>query len=439
MSCGADVTANELMTALLAGKNFTVPDVQLNADSLKLPLDANADMYAAIKRLDMAEFTTGSTTGTGAFDVLMSSVRVHLKQEYEGGRITGAEYTKAYAALTTSTMSSALQFLLGKDQAYWASQQAQINAITAMLQMETERVRLAALKFDALSSEANYAITKIKLANEDAQYCINKFNLENLLPAQKSLLDGQVIAQTTNNSKSQFELVTLLPKQAEGLTLANLGKTTENAAATFSLANILPKQADMLTAQVAGQQTQNSQALYTLNSLMPAQLEKLETEIESVSVGTDVTRYNLSTLLPLQNLTGRFTLEQMMPSQKAMLNSQKAGQDIANLSATYTKDFTLPQQYKLLQEQTETQRAQTLDTRTDGVTAVVGYVGKQKDLYSQQIDSYKRDAEIKAAKLVSDGWMTQKTIDEAALTPSSFQQNMVDAVLQVVKQRNGLS
>ena len=69
---------------------------------------------------------------------------------------------------------------------------------------------------------------------------------------------------------------------------------------------------------------------------------------------------------------------------------------------------------------------------------MVGYVGRQKDLYSQQIDSYKRDAEIKAAKLMADGWMTQKTIDEAALTPSSFQQNMVDAVLQHVKQNNGL-
>ena len=118
--------------------------------------------------------------------------------------------------------------------------------------------------------------------------------------------------------------------------------------------------------------------------------------------------------------------------------AQKEGQLITNDTASYQLQFTVPQQYQLLKEQTETQRAQTLNSRTDGA-AVVGYVGKQKDLYSQQIDSYKRDAEIKAAKLVSDGWMTQKTIDEAALTPSSFQQNMVDAVLQVVKQRNGLS
>ena len=170
---------------------------------------------------------------------------------------------------------------------------------------------------------------------------------------------------------------------------------------------------------------------------MPAQLEKLVADIEGVQANTDIARYNLSVLLPVQHLTAKYTLEQMMPSQKAMVDSQKQGQDVANQVATYNKDFTVPQQYQLLKEQTETQRAQTADNRSDGA-AVVGYVGKQKDLYSQQIDSFKRDAEIKAAKLVSDGWMTQKTIDEAALTPASFQQNMVDAVLQRVKTNNGL-
>ena len=171
--------------------------------------------------------------------------------------------------------------------------------------------------------------------------------------------------------------------------------------------------------------------------LLPAQLRRTTTETEGIATNTNIARYNLTTMLPLQHLTGKYTLEQMMPAQKAMLVAQKEGVDIANETAEYNKNTMLPAQLKLTQEQTETQRAQTLNSRSDGTT-VVGYVGKQKDLYSQQIDSYKRDAEIKAAKLVSDGWMTQKTIDEAELTPSSFQQNMVDAVLQRVKQNNGL-
>ena len=437
MSCNADVVANDLIDSLLAGKDFTVPNVELNADSLKLPTGSNNEMYASILRLNVSDLTQEKVGGTGAFDALMTSVKAHLREEYEKGRITGAEYTKAYAELVTASMTHATQFLLGKDQVYWTSQLSQIQSVTAMLQMESERVKLAALKFDALTSEANYALTKLKLANEDAQYCINKYNLEQMLPAQKALLDVQVLGQVANNDKARYELTNMLPKQSEGLGLANDGKLIENNTATYNLSSILPKQAAMLEAQRDGQVIQNDQGRYTLKNLMPAQLEKLVADIEGVQANTDIARYNLSVLLPVQHLTAKYTLEQMMPSQKAMVDSQKQGQDIANQVASYNKEFTVPQQYQLLKEQTETQRAQTADNRSDGAT-VVGYVGKQKDLYSQQIDSFKRDAEIKAAKLVSDGWMTQKTIDEEALTPASFQQNMVDAVLQRVKTNNGL-
>lgn len=466
MSCNADVVANNLLESLLAGKDFTVPNVELNADSLKLPAGVDSEMYANILRLNVSDLTEEKVGGAGAFDSLMTSVKAHLREEYEKGRITGAEYTKAYAELVTASMSHATQFVLGKDQVYWTSQLSQIQAVTARLQMESERVRLAALKFDALTSEANYALTKLKLANEDAQYCINKYNLDQMLPAQKALLDAQVLGQTANNDKVNYELAymlpkqseglglvndgklienntatynltSILPKQSEGLGLTNDGKIIENNTATYNLATILPKQAAMLEAQRDGQLVQNDQGRYTLQNLMPAQLEKLVADIEGVQANTDIAQYNLSVLLPTQHLTAKYTLEQMMPSQKAMVDSQKQGQDIANQVASYNKEFTVPQQFQLLKEQTETQRAQTADNRSDGA-AVVGYVGKQKDLYSQQIDSFKRDAEIKAAKLVSDGWMTQKTIDEAALTPASFQQNMVDAVLQRVKTNNGL-
>lgn len=81
MSCGADITANELMQSLLAGKDFTVPNVELNADNLKMPTGANSDMYASILRLKISDLTEGKVNGNGAFDALMGSVAAHLKQE----------------------------------------------------------------------------------------------------------------------------------------------------------------------------------------------------------------------------------------------------------------------------------------------------------------------------------------------------------------------
>ena len=341
MSCGADTSANTLMQNLLAGKDFSVPNVELNSENLKLPQGANSEMYSSILRLNISDLTQGKVGGEGAFDALMTSVRAHLLQEYEKGRITGGEYTKAYAELVTASMEHATQFLLNKDQVYWTAQQSQIQAVTAMIQMESERMRLAALKFEALTSEANYALTKLKLANEDMQYCINKFNLEQLMPGQKSLLDAQVAGQLTNNDKSRYELTNLLPKQSEGLGLDNDGKTISNNTATYNLSTLLPKQAAMLEAQKDGQLVQNDQGRYTLQKLMPAQLDRSVAETEGVSTNTSIARYNLTTLLPLQHLTGKYTLEQMMPSQKAMLDAQKEGVLIANETVEY-KSFCLP-------------------------------------------------------------------------------------------------
>ena len=285
MSCGADITANELMQSLLAGKDFTVPNVELNADNLKVPTGANSEMYASILRLKISDLTEGKVNGNGAFDALMGSVGVHLKAEYEKGRITGAEYTKAYIALTEGAMSNAVSFLINRDQAFWQAQNAQVQAITALVQLETAKVQLAAVQLEAMNQRANYALTKIRLAGESVAYCTAQFNLNDMLPAQLLLNEAQ---------------------------------------------------------------------------------------------------------------------------------------------------------RKMVSEQMEAQRAQTLNTRTDGAT-ITGVLGKQKDLYSQQITSYQRDSENKAARLFTDAWITMKTIDEGLIPPTSFQNASVDTVLTRVKLNNGLT
>jgi hypothetical protein len=109
----------------------------------------------------------------------------------------------------------------------------------------------------------------------------------------------------------------------------------------------------------------------------------------------------------------------------ANLSKQGEGLDFTNANI-------LPLQEELLSEQVDVQRAQTLDTRVDGST-VVGVLGKQKDLYEQQITSYKRDGEYKAAKLWADAWITQKTVDEGLLAPTQFTNTELDEVLTKIR------
>lgn len=342
MSCGADTTANALITSLTVGKDFEIPKVDFSKPEFQFPFDPTSPLYSKVTPLTVEQLTTRMPGGSGVFDALMDSFRIHLREEMEKGRITGAEYTKAYIALTESAMNQSAAFLLGKDQAFWQAQTAQIGAMTARIEFESAKVRLAAVQLEALNQEANYALTKMKLASEDVDYCISKFNLEQTLPAQLAMAEVQKAGALIANSTAQFNLSTILPLQQQ-----------------------------MLLKQVDGQGLSNNTAQFNLSDVAPQQLKNLQA------------------------------------------------------------------QQKLFIEQMEAQRGQTHDMRSDNFP-VAGVQGKQKALYAQQVTSYQRDAEVKAAKIFSDAWITQKTIDEGLLPPGAFDNASVNQVLLNIKYKNGL-
>lgn len=288
-SCGAAPLANSLVVTLLDGKNFDVPFPDLDDPIFQIPPIIDLGTIVALTNEDL---TTRQVDGSGTFDALMNSISNHLKSEFDKQRITGQEYTKAYIAAMGASLQGAVQFLLGRDTAHWQSvliqQQAiaaQIKVVQARVELETAKVGLAMAQFQALTAESTYALTKMKVATEDATYC-------------------------------------------------------------------------------------------------------------GVLIDNETKQYSFDNILPLQK--------------------------------------------QLVSEQVEVQRAQTLDVRTDGIP-ITGSVGKQKDLYNQQIISYQRDAEVKAAKLFTDAWITQKTLDEGLLAPAGFQNASLDTILTALKLNNHLN
>lgn len=155
----------------------------------------------------------------------------------------------------------------------------------------------------------------------------------------------------------------------------------------------------LVEAQTSQAAAQTAGIIYTNTNILPAQLDGTQAQTSHVQAQTEGVSYTNANMLP----------------------SQKVGLD-------YTNANILPKQAKLLEEQAEVQRAQTLDTRSNAAP-VTGLVGKQKDLYSQQITSYKRDAETKAVKMFTDAWITQKTIDEGLLAPTQFTNTEINEVL----------
>lgn len=286
MPYGAEVVASSLLTSLTQDVDFTIPTIDITLPEFNVPnTRLDGGMYKIVEPVTVEQLTEKKFDGTGVFDQIMAGYSAHLEKEFKANRITGAEYTKAFVALAQGAMGNAVQFLLQKDDAFWRAQTAQIQAITARIQNETAKAQMMAMQYEAHNAKSTYALTKLKLAGEDMQFGMAKYNLDNTLPAQ-----------------------------------------------------------------------------------------------------------------------------------------------LANLQAQRT----------LLSEQVEAHRAQTLNTRIDG-TPIAGTLGKQRELYDQQIVSYKRDAEVKAARLFTDAWITMKTIDEGLLPPAGFANASVDTVLNKLKTNNGLT
>lgn len=209
MSCGVENEANELFGELTEGVDFSFPDINLSGPEWNLPIDANSPLYQPITPLTIDDLTTKTLDGTGAFDVIMSSVAVHLKSEYNAGRITGAEYSKTWIASMQAALSSATQFVLSKDTAKWQAVTAQIQALTAKVELQTAKANMLSKQAEANMMAANFALSKMKLATEGKNYCIATFNLDNMLPVQLELVKEQREAQRAQTMDTRSDGATV--------------------------------------------------------------------------------------------------------------------------------------------------------------------------------------------------------------------------------------
>ncbi len=391
---GGEIVADELMLALLTGEDVTIPVIDLDSTEFQIPGNTNSDAYSVLSKLSNADLTTGSIAGTGTFDKLMVGVAAQLKGEFDNNRITGAEYTKAYIGITQSALSIAAQFLLGKDSAYWQAVQAQALAVTARLQLQTAKIQNAAVKFEAMTAKANYALSKLKLSTLDTEYATGQYNLENLLPSQLAQTNAQTSLLSYDLTTVKPAEVANLNKQGTLLDSQKLGQDTQNDTAIYNLATVLPSQVSMTNAQKLGQDKQTETANYNLINLLPKQNEVLAQQVLSAIKDTQTKEYTYAYILPIQRL--------------------------------------------ISQEQAEAARAQTMDVRSDNITAVAGSIGKQNSLYAQQIVSYQKDSQLKAAKVFSDVWITCRSIDEGFPLPTQFDTAATQAAMQAIITANGL-
>lgn len=90
----------------------------------------------------------------------------------------------------------------------------------------------------------------------------------------------------------------------------------------------------------------------------------------------------------------------------------------------------------LMDQKTKTELAQILDAIA-GVP-VAGYVGKQRELLGAQVEGFKRDAEQKLLKILSDVWSVQRSTDPDAIAVSGTGMENASIAQVVAKAKQGI-
>ena len=404
MACGADTLATTLIETLTGDVPYVTPDVPLTSAEYNVP--APSQLTEAITKLTVSNLTTGEIGGDGAFDKLMGGLSSYLLSEYKANRITGAEYTKAFIALTELAMAQGSAYLIQTDKQYWDNQLTQqqaelveIQVATARVKLETAKVEHVVTQMQALNLEAEYAVKKMQLSLTSSQFCTSEYELTNIMPRKLAMLNEQITGQTISNSTATYNLTTMLPSQHDMLLEQIEGQDLQNQISGYNLTTMLPSQHTMLLRQITGQETANSIATYNLTTMLPQQYALLVAQTAGQTG---------------KNAIDTYTLNSMLPQQLALLVAQTEGQVAQTSIQEYTLTNMMPSQWALLKEQIEAARAQTLDTRIDG-TVIVGTLGAQKGLHKQQVASYIQDGKAKVAKMYNDLWVTMITMNEDVL------------------------
>lgn len=408
MSCDVANTSNTIASQLLDGTDFVFPSIDINDPDFNIP-DTSIGVFDP---LTINDLTTAVVNGSGVFDVLMKSVSAHLNVEYKSNRISGAEYAKLFTQVIESTINGSISFLLQKNQAAIQAETLKVQLAEARMSAATRRIELAKTILDVENAKMAYAVNKIKLAEADAQYCTTKFNLENMLPTQKELLDKQVIGAELNNDTSEFNLNTILPKQSALLT-SQTGNTNATTANLLKQREVLAEELEIKRAQTLDTRTDGS----------------------AISGVIGKEKANLDKQLEMNEEQKALLREQVESARGQTTTTRRDGTPITGIVGSEIQ--VKAKQVELVSEQVETQRANTKNTRTDG-SPVEGSVGQQNALHAQQIVSFQKDSQLKSAKMFADAWLTNKTVDDGLATPPSFSVAEIEPILQTIKTANGL-
>ena len=429
---------------------------------------------------DYSDLTSQQLDGTGVFDILMKTAKLHLQDEYDNGRISGKEYATVYLETIKSVLADSIQYLVNSEQVN------KLQAETALVRQQT--VTELSQTDDTVPLNLGFNGTA------DVEGLVK--NKKDLTASQISLTNTQIEDAAAAKALTGQKIITELAQTGKDFTNAKAvgyGYNTSNTVDSLINAKIeaQAKENELIEQKIVTELAQTSDTKpSTLGEVLSTDitgiiaLEKDKITIENSRIATDEKLIKQKTVTELSQtsnvipvdlgynantaITGIIALEKdkitedsaRITAEKVLLE-QKTVTELAQTSTTKPVDLgvmgttnitgivsyemtklidesnKLIAEQQLLNQKSVTEVAQTSTIKPvdlgfiTGTTDITGIVASQKALYDAQTDGYSRDAEQKIMKMMMDAWTVSASQSTATANDANhLNDNALGAVIQ---------
>ena len=143
-------------------------------------------------------FTENNLQGNGVFDRIMSSVELHIHDEYSKSRITGSSYAQAYISCIQAVLQASTQIALESDKLALELEKLKLEIEQGKIQVEIAKQQLEIAKAQLEQAKLNNELIHWKAVSEQAQTCDVIDNGEEPYAGDASNTHGVLRAQLDN-------------------------------------------------------------------------------------------------------------------------------------------------------------------------------------------------------------------------------------------------
>lgn len=331
---------------------------------------------------DVGLLTTTDLEGTGIFDILMKTVKLHLAEEYTGGRITGKEYSTVYLGSISAVLQSSVAYLVNNTQVDKLN--AEIGLIrqqTVTELTQTDNTIPLGLGFNGdtlveglVANQIDLAASQIAKTNKemtlvDQQIITELAQTDNQIPDGLGNNSSTTITGIMGSQKLHNDAETKLTMQKVATELAQVVDTLpvgiSNSPAITAITGLIQKQKDLAQAQI----DKTAMEVVLVEQQVVTELAQTSEEIP-INLG--------------QNINAVFTdgvigAQKLQSAAETKLTMQKVATELAQIVDT------LP-----------------LDISNSTATAVTGLIKNQKDLTVSQINKTTKEVDLVGQQIVTE-------------------------------------